>query len=308
MNTPRILLFLLLTAAITRAQAQDNPAPAPAAEPAQTEMQKWLATTDAQWQAVFKRDITDVHDTELSKVKLQYLTMLETGIAKASAASDLDGALALRHEQKRFGETNAFPEQDLGAEAASVKQLRAAIRVQLARVEKENAVRVKALHAKYDQVLAQAQAQLTQRQRLDDALLVKNKRDEVAAAWITPAVAAAVAVQPKPPVTPLVKPTAAPQKTVGEEPSHRAVKAAIVGGTWVWQSTDPSDQSTIQFADDGTGSHGGRGNTKWEVTGSRKITIVHNRKGTAVIHLSPDSKSFEGTGYNGKPVSGKRLN
>ena len=204
MNTTRTLLFLLLTAGIGRTQAQDNPPPAPA--PAPTEMQKWIATTDAQWQAAFKRDITDVHETELSKLKLQYLTTLETAIGKASGANDLNGALALRNEQKRFGDTNVFPEQDEAGDAAPVKQLRAAIRVQLARVEKENAVRARALHAKYDQVLAQAQAQLTQRQRLDDALLVKNKRDEVAAAWLAgipaPAAPVAVAVQPKPaPVT-----------------------------------------------------------------------------------------------------------
>ena len=146
-------------------------------------MQKWIATTGAQWQAVFKRDVTDVHETELNKLKLQYLTSLETAIAKASAAGDLDGALALRNEQKRFAETNVFPEQDDAADA-SVKQLRAAIRAQLAPLEKDSAARAKALHAKYDPVLAQAQAQLTQRGRLDDALLVKAKRGEVASAWL----------------------------------------------------------------------------------------------------------------------------
>ena len=147
MNTPRILLFLLLIAAIIRAQAQDNPAPAPATEPAPTEMQKWIATTDAQWQAVFKRDVTDVHEAELNKAKLQYLTSLETGIAKASSAGDLDGAVALRNEQKRFGDTNVFPEQDEAADAAWVKQLRAGIRVQLAKLETADAARTKALHA-----------------------------------------------------------------------------------------------------------------------------------------------------------------
>lgn len=65
MNTPRILLLLLLTAGI-RAQAQDNPN----AAPAQTEMQKWIATTDAQWQATFKREVTDVREAELNKLKL----------------------------------------------------------------------------------------------------------------------------------------------------------------------------------------------------------------------------------------------
>lgn len=99
-----------------------------------------------------------------------------------------------------------FLEQDDAADAAAVKQLRAAIRVQLARVEKESAIRAKALHAKYDAVLAQAQAQLTQRQRLDDAVLVQTKREEVAAAWLAgvpaPVAPVPVPVQPKPvPVT-----------------------------------------------------------------------------------------------------------
>ncbi len=189
MSTPRILLCLLLTAGITRAQAQDNPAPAPA--PAQTEMQKWIATTDAQWQATFNRDVVDIHAAELKKLAAQYAVSLDAVLAKATAAGDLDGAVALRNEQKRFTETNLFPEQDEATDTASVKQIRAATRVQLARIEKENGVRTKALHAKYDAVLAQAQAQLTQAQRLDDALLVKAKREEVAAAWTTPAITAA---------------------------------------------------------------------------------------------------------------------
>ena len=55
------------------------------------------------------------------------------------------------------------------------------------------------------------------------------------------------------------------------------------------------------------GSHGARGNIKWEVTTNREITITHPTKGTAVIRLAADSKSFRGAGYDGKPVSGKRM-
>ena len=187
-------------------QAQDNvpaaPAPADApAIPAQSEMQKWIATTDAQWQAVFQRDVSDVHETELEKLKQQYVASLAAEVTKASGAGDLDGAIALRNEEKRFAGTNVFPEQDDAADAAPVKKLRAAIRTQIARLDKEKATRSKSLHTKYDHVLSQAQTQLTQRGRLDDALLVKTKRDEVAAAWLPgiPATAvAAVAEQPKP--------------------------------------------------------------------------------------------------------------
>ncbi len=46
------------------------------------EMQKWIATTDAQWQAAFKRDVSDVRETELGKLKLQYLTSLEAALER----------------------------------------------------------------------------------------------------------------------------------------------------------------------------------------------------------------------------------
>ncbi len=192
MKTPRALFLSLLLALGTNALAQNSAAPA-TAEPAQSEMQKWLAATDAQWLAASKRDVTDVHEGELGKLKLQFLSSLDAAISKAGTAGDLDGVVVLRNEQKRFAETNVFPEQDEPADPAAVKQLRAAIRVQIARLEKERAVRIKALHAKYDAVLAQAQTQLTQRQRIDDALLVKAKREEISAAWLTPEIVAHLA-------------------------------------------------------------------------------------------------------------------
>ena len=78
-------------------------------------------------------------------------------------------------------------------------------------------------------------------------------------------------------------------------------------GTWIWKSTDSADRGTIDFAKDGTGSHGARNNTKWQVTGDREITIKHATKGTAVIHLNIGSMTFTGKGYNDRPVSGKPL-
>ncbi len=188
MKTHHPLFFAVLLALSVTIHAQDNVPPA--AAPPQSEIQKWLATTDAQWKATFKREVTDVHEAELGKVKAQYRTALEAAIAKASAAGDLDGAVVLRNEQERFVDTNVIPAQDLATDAASVKQLRAPVRIALAKMETDHAARIKALHAKYDQMLAQVQTQFTQRQRLDDALEVKAKRDEVAAAWIRPAGAA----------------------------------------------------------------------------------------------------------------------
>lgn len=233
MNTLRVL-FVCLAFAAGVLRSQDNPAPTPAADappaPPQSEMQKWIATTDAQWQATFKRDVSDVHEADINKVKLQYLTSLEDAIKKASAGNDLKGALALRDEQKRFGDTQAFPEKDEEADAPAVKAVRTAIRAQLVKLEKDHAVRAKALHAKYDQALAQAQAQLTKAERLDDALLVQNKRDEVKTAWLAglPAVAAPeVVLKPAAPQAPAVPVS----KQVGAE----NIEKKLQNTTWLWQ-------------------------------------------------------------------------
>jgi hypothetical protein len=74
-----------------------------------------------------------------------------------------------------------------------------------------------------------------------------------------------------------------------------------------WAASETNDQGTIQFDKDGIGSHGARDNMQWDVTGSREITITTPGKGKAIIHLSADSQTFTGTGYNGKPVTGKRM-
>ena len=227
MKTHHPLFISILLSLSMSTRGQDNATPTAAA--AQTEMQKWIATTDAQWQAAFKRDVTDVHEAELGKLKLQFLSSLDAAITKTSTAGDLDGAVALRSEQKRFAETNVFPEQDDAADPAAVKQLRAAIRTQIARLEKERAFRIKALHAKYDPVLAQAQTQLTQRQRIDDALLVKAKRDELAAEWLTPSVVALLGkAEPTAPVAGGAKPAATPKPVATTVGTRRIVFRATV--------------------------------------------------------------------------------
>ena len=94
-------------------------------------------------------------------------------------------------------------------------------------------------------------------------------------------------------------------KLGADAPEHRATHDAVIGGTWTWVTKDTSDPTTIQFAPDGTAM---RGSVKWEATSNREITITHPTKGKAVIRLSADSLSFKGTGFDGKPVTGKKTN
>ena len=209
-----LLAALLSLVAIVSGQ---NPVPpgAPAAAP-QTEFQKWLADLDAPWQAAFRREVSDAYTAENDKLRGQYVVALEAGVTKAIDAGDLNATIVWRNEQQRFAEASGIPAQDDAADPPAVKQLRAAWRSQLPRIETDRATRAKALLAKYDQVLAQAQAQLTKGARIEDALLVKAKRDEVAAAWTTPAIAAA-AENPRPATTPIASrsnPIRPPQVTI----------------------------------------------------------------------------------------------
>jgi hypothetical protein len=286
MNTSRTFLIVLLSTCI--AGAQENPAPVSVPATAQSEMQKWIATTDAQWQAAYQRDVADVRGAETKKLMLHYLNMLEDAIGKASKANDLTGALALRAEQKRFGDTQIFPEQDEAADTAEVKQVRTAIRALLAQAEANSAVRAKALHAKYDQVLAQAQGQLTERQRLDDALLVKAKRDEVAAAWLAGIPAppsAAVVEQPKTPTTIPVKPASSrmgqsagvgsPTSVVPDSPEAReaTITKKLVGTKWAFPAK--SGNNWIRFQKDGVLFIGWANSTfgKWKISGDRTVQV-----------------------------------
>jgi hypothetical protein len=298
MNT-RLFLPALLVASIASAQpaapdaatAQpDNPPAAPAE--AKTEMQKWIEATDAQWQTAFKRDVTDAHEAEVNKAKLQYLAALEDGIKKASSAGDLKGAVALRDEQKRFGDTQFFPEKDEDADAASVKVIRATIRAQLAKVEQNNAARAKALHAKYDQFLAQSLAQLTKAQRLDDALLVQKKRNEVAAAWITPEIAAAV--QNANPPAPAPAQTAFPPKVTAKQPSALAkdlaksdiIKALV--GSWHFHWTETGFDADFRFRADGTFTDAATGKKGTWTIADDKIVMTIPNTAEKTIHLPLD--------------------
>jgi hypothetical protein len=181
---------MLALATATHGQNSD-PLATPAAT-VQNEMQKWIAATDTQWQALFARDVTAPFEAEQAKLWQQYLTGIESGINSATAAGNLDLAVIWRNEREHVARAKAVEDVDEPGFPAALKQLRARWRTQIAKINKDRADRAKALHARYDQVLAQAQTQLTQRQRIDDALLVKAKREEIAAAWLGSARAAEV--------------------------------------------------------------------------------------------------------------------
>ena len=96
------------------------------------------------------------------------------------------------------------------------------------------------------------------------------------------------------------------QATLIAESSHHQFAPIAMAGTWTWDASEKIYPGTIDFENDGTGSHGARNNTKWKKTGEREITIAHATRGIAIIHIEADSQSFVGTDYYGKRVSGRK--
>ncbi|HEY3897919.1 MAG TPA: family 16 glycoside hydrolase [Chthoniobacter sp.] len=151
----------------------------------QTEVEKWLAEVDGPQQEDFQRQALKPFEAGVADLRVRYVAALDAAVAKASTAGQLADALVWRTERQAFEKAQNVAADDDDT-PPGVKTLRESFRQQLARLNQERIAQAKALLAKYDAVLAKNQILLTQRRRLDDALLLKTKRDEVALAWLAP--------------------------------------------------------------------------------------------------------------------------
>jgi len=158
----------------------------PAATPKPTAgVEAWFAQVDGPQQEAYQKQVTKPFETGLADLRVRYLAALEAILTKASAGNQLDLAVACRNEKQAFTQAQNVAADDTGALPA-IQALRASFRQELAHLEQTRIARARALLADYDSVLDKNQTLLTQRQRLDEALLLKTKREEIAAAWLTP--------------------------------------------------------------------------------------------------------------------------
>ena len=209
--------------------------PPPPVEPAATpvpkplsDMEKWLADIDAQQQDVFQKQATKPYEAGVADLRARYLAALNAGLARTSAAGQLDQALVWRNEREDFAKAQSFVTDDAIA-SPEIRALRADYRQRLAPIEQERAVRARALYANYDGILVKYITLLTQKQRLDDALLLKTKREELAKAW---------GIENQPPVA---QQPAAPPKAIPPAPGSNA------RGTVSLLDLTPSKEPKIGF-------------------------------------------------------------
>jgi hypothetical protein len=160
---------------------------------AQSPTGKWLAEQDPQWQTTFKNDVLGAFDKAQADLKKQYAASLEAQLAAAARDGKLDDAVAIRSERDRVAAGNVPPDDDPSV-LASLRTLRAGYAKSLATLTADRAARGKALYERYDGILAQNQTSLTKAQRLDEALEVKARRDQLKTEWLDKIVVAAPAL------------------------------------------------------------------------------------------------------------------
>ncbi len=146
-------------------------------------VEKWLADVDGPRQAAFQKQVTEPFIAGLDALRKRYLAEIDARQARAAATGSLDQAL-IWHAERELLEKGQTALPDAPPAPPPVRALRAEYRQRLAQIEAERAKRVKPLSASYDAILRKNLMLLTQRERIDDAQRLKEKREEIARTWL----------------------------------------------------------------------------------------------------------------------------
>ncbi len=164
-------LILMLAAAIalpTTAQEPDG-------------FESRIAAITAQFQEAYDKGVGEAHDAAIADLDAKYLGALKRTLDDATAAGNLEEALALRTESDRISQKLPLPAVDLESLPDSLKQLRGTYRAALAKLDADLHTAAQPYYDHYDRLLEALQVELTQSQQLDAALAVKAKRDAIKA-------------------------------------------------------------------------------------------------------------------------------
>jgi len=160
--------------------APSSPNPSPSA------LDQRLTALDSSFQAAVERDANTAFKASMAALDKLYLGALDRALATASKGGKLEEALALREEKQRIEKGQGVPSevdestQAPGKVPGTLKTLRKTYRSTTAQHEATKAKAMQPLYDKYDQALAAVQTELTQAQKLDDAMRVKTVREQIA--------------------------------------------------------------------------------------------------------------------------------
>lgn len=145
-----------------------------------TEVDRQLAVLDAELAADYEETIGASYKARVQDLDLKFSLALKRALEAATQSGQLDEALAIREEKKKFDEESFVPASDAPGDPPALIQLRATYRTQLQKFSDERDLAAVPIRAAHDAKLETYQTQLTREGRLDDALKVKAVREKLA--------------------------------------------------------------------------------------------------------------------------------
>ena len=232
-----VVSSLLVQQAVAQRAATPKPpvatpvaTPSPAAK-ALSEMEAWLAKVDTQFRAPYEKEVLAPYEAGRNEVKQKYLAILIPQLTAAAAEARQADTDFLRDERQRAFDGKGVPPTDADHPPAAIVPGRAAYRAGMAKVEQDRAHAAKLQFDRYDKYLADTQATLAQRQRLDDVALLKAKREALAKEWLPASLAPAAPPSVAAKATPIPR---GPAADTSKAAVHETVEWLIDAGAEVF--------------------------------------------------------------------------
>ncbi len=204
---------LIVAAEPVAEQPMSAPAPPEPTVPAvpaasQSATAKWIAEQEVQWKAAYESEVGGPFEKALADLNVRYLASVERELAVFPASEAVTSAVAFRAERTRITAGGNVPAEDESMAPPSLRTIRAGYRATFAKLDTERFAKAKAVHARYDAILAQAQAALTQKLRTAEAQEIQIMRDSLRENWLKPPAGSTPAVADSTPATPEPAPKA----------------------------------------------------------------------------------------------------
>ena len=162
-----------------------------------------LAALDEQFSKLRQERVAVAFDSDLAKLNANYLGGLDREIRKEKAEGNLDGVLLIEAEKKLVTANQMPPDSD-DTISGTHRNLRGIYRAEHAKLELTRASNLKALIDPLDARLRTLEADLTKKDRLSDAKVVRTYREELAkAAPMAPAIPPEGDLKPAVPTAPV---------------------------------------------------------------------------------------------------------
>lgn len=166
----------------------ESPAPEKKGNPAPAATEKWLAQIQEEFQTLHRSRVEQPFEDGIQALQKRYLKLLQGLLTARNATEEQEEMDRRRQEAANFiARDRTIPDEDHDTRSESIKTWRAEFRGKVVLLQKERAERLGNLQAHCDEILAKNEEALVQRDRPEEADLVKGAREKLLADWLRPA-------------------------------------------------------------------------------------------------------------------------